>query len=248
MQEEMGCTMGQIEQLIRYAFWSSESSGIVIGMSGGIDSSVAATFCCRAIGGDRVLGLILPSIVTREEDIIDAEELCRTLGMEYRTFGVDPLLAGFATIPGYEESPYLRGNLMARIRMTVLYYFANRDNRIVCGTSNRTEYMIGYCTKFGDNAADIQPIIHLYKTDVYRIAEELRIPDSIRNKIPSAGLWEGQSDEQEIGLSYPIIDEALRTLEINGWKSRNSEEEKVLQMVRKSEHKRISAYHLTTIC
>jgi NAD+ synthase len=248
MQEEMGCTMGQIEQLIRYAFWSSESSGIVIGMSGGIDSSVAATFCCRAIGGNRVLGLILPSIVTREEDITDAEELCRTLGMEYRTFGVDPLLAGFATIPGYEESPYLRGNLMARIRMTVLYYFANRDNRIVCGTSNRTEYMIGYCTKFGDNAADIQPIIHLYKTDVYRIAEELRIPDSIRNKIPSAGLWEGQSDEQEIGLSYPIIDEALRTLEINGWKSRNSEEEKVLQMVRKSEHKRISAYHLTTIC
>jgi NAD+ synthase len=248
MQEEMGCTMGQIEQLIRYAFWSSGSSGIVIGMSGGIDSSVAATFCCRAIGGNRVLGLILPSIVTREEDITDAEELCRTLGMEYRTFGVDPLLAGFATIPGYEESPYLRGNLMARIRMTVLYYFANRDNRIVCGTSNRTEYMIGYCTKFGDNAADIQPIIHLYKTDVYRIAEELRIPDSIRNKIPSAGLWEGQSDEQEIGLSYPIIDEALRTLEINGWKSRNSEEEKVLQMVRKSEHKRISAYHLTTIC
>jgi NAD+ synthase len=248
MQEEMGCTMGQIEQLIRYAFWSSESSGIVIGMSGGIDSSVAATFCCRAIGGNRVLGLILPSIVTREEDITDAEELCRTLGMEYRTFGVDPLLAGFATIPGYEESPYLRGNLMARIRMTVLYYFANRDNRIVCGTSNRTEYLIGYCTKFGDNAADIQPIIHLYKTDVYRIAEELRIPDSIRNKIPSAGLWEGQSDEQEIGLSYPIIDEALRTLEINGWKSRNSEEEKVLQMVRKSEHKRISAYHLTTIC
>jgi NAD+ synthase len=248
MQEEMGCTMGQIEQLIRYAFWSSGSSGIVIGMSGGIDSSVAATFCCRAIGGDRVLGLILPSIVTREEDITDAEELCRTLGMEYRTFGVDPLLAGFATIPRYEESPYLRGNLMARIRMTVLYYFANRDNRIVCGTSNRTEYMIGYCTKFGDNAADIQPIIHLYKTDVYRIAEELRIPDSIRNKIPSAGLWEGQSDEQEIGLSYPIIDEALRTLEINGWKSRNSEEEKVLQMVRKSEHKRISAYHLTTIC
>jgi NAD+ synthase len=248
MQEEMGCTMGQIEQLIRYAFWSSGSSGIVIGMSGGIDSSVAATFCCRAIGGDRVLGLILPSIVTREEDITDAEELCRTLGMEYRTFGVDPLLAGFATIPRYEESPYLRGNLMARIRMTVLYYFANRDNRIVCGTSNRTEYLIGYCTKFGDNAADIQPIIHLYKTDVYRIAEELRIPDSIRNKIPSAGLWEGQSDEQEIGLSYPIIDEALRTLEINGWKSRNSEEEKVLQMVRKSEHKRISAYHLTTIC
>lgn len=248
MQEEMGCTIGQVEQLIRYAFWSSGSSGIVLGMSGGIDSSVAATFCCRAIGGDRVLGLILPSIVTREEDITDAQELCRALGMEYRTFGVDPLLAGFATIPGYEESPYLRGNLMARIRMTVLYYFANRDHRIVCGTSNRTEYLIGYCTKFGDNAADIQPIIHLYKTDVYRVAEELRIPDSIRNKVPSAGLWEGQSDEQEIGLSYQIIDEALRALEINGWKSRNSIEEKVLQMVRKSEHKRISAYHLTTIC
>jgi len=245
MEKENGCAMGRIEQLIRHAYWSSGSTGIVIGLSGGIDSAVAATMCCRAVGGERVLGLVLPSRVTRREDIEDAEEVGRRLRMECRIISIDPILDAYRAMPGYSESPYLLGNLMARTRMAVLYYHANRDRRLVCGTSNRTEYLLGYSTKFGDSAADIQPIIHLYKTEVFAIAETMDLPERVRKKPPSAGLWPGQRDEDEIGLTYREIDAALAALSRSGWKSRNEVEEKVLGMVRASEHKRLPPPGLT---
>jgi NAD+ synthase len=169
------------------------------------------------------------------------------LGMEHRIISIEPMLAGFRQLPGFAASPYLQGNLMARIRMSVLYYHANRDTRIVCGTSNRSEYMLGYCTKFGDNAADIQPILHLYKSDVYVMAKELMIPEKIIKKTPSAGLWEGQSDEKEIGLSYDQIDTALRALEGRNWEPENATEEKVLLLVKKSGHKRMDAPNLLAV-
>jgi NAD+ synthase len=154
------------------------------------------------------------------------------------------MLEGFKTMPDFKESRYLLGNLMARIRMTVLYYHANCEQKIVCGTSNRSEYMLGYCTKYGDNAADIQPLLHLYKTEIYDYAKELGIPELIMKKAPSAGLWEGQSDEEEIGLSYEKIDTSLRSLELHGWQATTPIEEKVLELVRKSEHKRLPAPNL----
>jgi NAD+ synthase len=157
------------------------------------------------------------------------------------------MLEGFRTMPEFKESRYLLGNLMARIRMAVLYYHANRDNSIVCGTSNRSEYMLGYCTKFGDNAADLQPLLHLYKTEVYAIAQELGISESIIKKTPSAGLWEGQSDEEEIGLSYAEIDHSLQSLELQGWKAATPGENKVLGLVKKSEHKRLLAPNLLAV-
>jgi NAD+ synthase len=167
--------------------------------------------------------------------------------MEHHIISIEPMLAGFRQIPGFAASPYLLGNLMARVRMTVLYYHANRDHRLVCGTSNRSEYMLGYCTKFGDNAADIQPILHLYKSDVYVMAKELGIPEPIIKKAPSAGLWEDQSDEKEIGLSYDQIDTALRALEDRDWQPENPTEEKVLLMVKKNGHKRIGAPNLLIV-
>ncbi len=239
MDQDTGCALGRIEQLIRHAYWSSGSSGIVIGLSGGIDSAVAATMCCRAVGGERVCALVLPSSVTLPEDIEDAEDICRRLRMECRVISIDPILDAYRTMPGYTESPYLRGNLMARTRMTILYYHANRDRRLVCGTSNRTEYLLGYSTKHGDSAADIQPIIHLYKTEVYALAETMDLPERVLKKPPSAGLWPGQRDEEEIGLTYTKIDAALAALSRSGWKSRDEVEEKVLTMVRAGEHKRL---------
>ncbi len=241
MDEDRGCAMGRIEQMIRYAVWNSGRERIVIGISGGIDSAVAAAFCCRAVGGKRVLGLTLPTAVTTEDDIADARLLCGELGMDHQIISIEPVLDAYRALPGFADSPYLLGNLMARTRMAVLYYHANRDGRLVCGTSNRTEYLLGYCTKFGDNAADIQPIMHLYKTEVYAYAKDLNIPESIIRKPPSAGLFPGQQDEREIGLTYPEIDAALRSLVQNGWKSTTPIEEKVLSLVRASEHKRLPA-------
>ena len=247
MTTELGCRMGQVEQMIRYAYWTSGSKGIVVGLSGGVDSAVAATFCCRAIGGEKVFGLSLPSSVSNPADIKDAAVLCKQFGMKHRVVNIEPMLEAFRTIPEFNESRYLLGNLMARTRMAVLYYHANRDHQIVCGTSNRSEYMLGYCTKFGDNAADLQPLLHLYKTEVYHYAEELGIPESIIKKAPSAGLWEGQSDEEEIGLSYAEIDHSLRALELQGWTAATPTEEKVLVFVKKSEHKRLLAPNLLAV-
>jgi NAD+ synthase len=239
--------MGKVEQMIRYAYWTSGCKGIVVGLSGGVDSAVAATFCCRAIGGEKVLGLSLPASVSNPADIKDAAALCKQIGMMHRVVSIEPMLEGFRTMPEFKESRYLLGNLMARIRMAVLYYHANRDRKIVCGTSNRSEYMLGYCTKFGDNAADLQPLLHLYKTEVYAIAQELGIPESIIKKTPSAGLWEGQSDEEEIGLSYAEIDHSLQALELQGWTAATPTEEKVLGLVKKSEHKRLLAPNLLAV-
>lgn len=246
MDDGLGCRMGRVEQMVRYAYWNSGCKGIVIGVSGGVDSAVAAAFCCRAIGPENVLGLSLPTSVSNPADLTDAASLCSRLGMEHRAINIDPILEGFRTLPGFVGTPYLLGNLMARVRMSVLYYHANRDNRLVCGTSNRSEYMLGYCTKYGDNAADFQPILHLYKSEVYLMAEELEIPEPIIRKAPSAGLWEGQSDEKEIGLSYPEIDASLAALERQQWRAETPTEEKVLALVKRSGHKRMAAPSLLT--
>ena len=247
MITEPGCRMGQIEQMIRYAYWTSGCTGIVVGLSGGVDSAVAAAFCCRAIGAEKVLGLSLPSSISNPADTKDAAALCEQMGMIHRIISIEPILEGFRTMPEFKESRYLIGNLMARTRMAVLYYHANRDRKIVCGTSNRSEFMLGYCTKYGDNAADLQPLLHLYKSEVYEYADELGIPKSIINKAPSAGLWEGQRDEEEIGLSYAEIDHSLQALELKGWTAATPTEEKVLELVKKSEHKRIPAPNLLAV-
>ena len=163
MTVDCGCGLGRIEQMIRFTVWNSGAAGVVIGVSGGVDSAVAAAMCCKALSGENVLGLTLPSAITSDADIRDAADLCLELGMRHEIISIEPFLDTYRKLPGFTGTSYILGNLMARTRMAILYYYANRDNRLVCGTSNRTEYMLGYTTKFGDNAADFQPILHLYK-------------------------------------------------------------------------------------
>ncbi len=242
----IGCEIERIEQMIRHTVWSGGAKGIVIGISGGIDSAVAAVLCRGAVGAEKVLGLTLPSQTTGAGDIEDAKMLCEAFGIQHRIISIEPVLNAFSSMPDFEATPFLLGNIMARVRMTTLYYHANRTQSLVCGTSNRSEYMIGYCTKYGDNAADLQPILHLYKTEIFELAAELGIPESIRKKPPSAGLWYGQSDEEELGMSYQEIDAALRNLERTGWRPETENEERVMARVKSSMHKRMPAPHLLT--
>ena len=241
-----GCALVRIEQMLRHAFWESGAEGVVVGVSGGVDSAVAAAVCARALGPESVLALSLPSAVSAPDDLEDAAELCRRLGCEHRVVPIEPMLAAYRGLPDYVDSPYLLGNLMARTRMAVLYYYANRDRRLVCGTSNRTEYLLGYFTKWGDGAGDLEPLLHLYKREVYRLARELDLPERILAKPPSAGLWPGQQDEKELGLSYAAVDDALEALAAHGWQAETPVEEKVLARVKASGHKRREALSLLT--
>ena len=239
-----GCALVRIEQMLRHAFWEAGAEGVVVGVSGGVDSAVAAAVCARALGPESVLALSLPSAVSAPEDLEDAAELCRRLGCEHRAVPIEGVLEAYRGLPGFEETPYLLGNLMARTRMAVLYYYANRDRRLVCGTSNRTEYLLGYSTKWGDSAADLQPLLHLYKHEVYRLARELALPARILEKPPSAGLWPGQQDEKELGLSYAAIDAALAALAAHDWQAETPVEEQVLARVKATGHKRREAVSL----
>jgi len=241
-----GCALNRIEQLVRHAYWEAGADGVVVGVSGGVDSAVAAAVCVRALGPESVLALSLPCAVSASADLEDAAELCRRLGCEHRVVPIEPVVAAYRSLPDFVDSPYLLGNLMARTRMVVLYYHANRDHRLVCGTSNRTEYLLGYFTKWGDGAGDVEPLLHLYKRDVYRLARELDLPERILAKPPSAGLWYGQQDETELGLSYDAIDDALAALAAHEWWAETPVEEKVLARVKASGHKRREALSLLT--
>lgn len=191
-------------------------SGIVVGISGGIDSALTATLAVKAMGKDRVLGIHMPeSNLTPAADSEDAKTLADWLGIEYRTIDISGIISAFmAAVPESESADRLtRGNLKARTRMSLLYFHANRLNRMVIGTGNKTEILLGYYTKYGDGGVDLEPIGGLYKTEVWELSRRLGIPEPLITKKPSAGLWAGQTDEAELGISYVKVDEVLRMIE-----------------------------------
>jgi len=235
----IGCEIIKIKDLIRNAIWTSDAQGIVLGISGGIDSAVACALSVKAISAERVTGVYMPISSNSKEDADDAKLLCNQLGVELQTIPLTKVHKAFLDTENIiKEPPILAGNIAARLRMTALYNIAAAKKSLVCGTSNKTEYMIGYSTKWGDGAADIQPLLHLYKREIYQIAAELNIPQSIINKAPSAGFFSGQTDEKEIGLTYEELDRALINLEENDFNPKTEIESKVLSLVKSSEHKR----------
>ncbi len=192
-------------------------SGAVVALSGGIDSSLVLTLTVEALGKDRVLALLMPEYrVTPTRDLEDARRLVQLLQVPHREIAINEAVEWFAQfLPGSPDTPGFRmalANVKPRIRMILNYFFANLDGRLVVGTSNKTELLLGYGTKYGDMAADIYPIGDLYKTQVWQLAEFVGIPTDIVRKAPTAGLWVGQTDEAELGYTYEQIDRVLYAL------------------------------------
>lgn len=178
-------------------------------MSGGIDSTLVAYLACEAVGKDKVFGIIMPSTTTPTEDKLHGTEIAQHLGISYKEIAIDSVLNEFLSVTQLDNDDLAIGNLKARIRMSIIYYYANAKNYLVSGTGNKSEILIGYFTKHGDGACDIEPIGDLYKTDVYKLSKYLDVPQEIIDKPPRAGLWNNQTDEDEIGMSYDIIDQIL---------------------------------------
>ena len=192
------------------------AEGIVLGISGGVDSSTAAALSALAIGGEKVLGLIMPEEETyNPKDIEDAKRVAEKFGIKTEIIDISNILKAFYTaIPNFNEQDKVsKGNIKARTRMVCIYYYANSQNRIVVGSSDKSETMMGYFTKWGDVAADISPLMDLYKTQVRKLALHIGVPKEIALKPSTPALWPNQTAEQELGIKYEVLDLILYGLE-----------------------------------
>jgi NAD+ synthase len=185
----------------------------VIGVSGGVDSALCLKLVTDALGPDKVTGLLMPEKgVSSEENLRHAKALCEFLKVDYHVIFINKFLTDFISLP-WQPNELAQINIKARIRMILLYNFANTDNALVIGTSNKTELALGYGTKYGDLGADLELIGDLFKEEVYQMAEHVGLPDEFLTKTPSAELYPGQTDEEEIGLTYKEMDAVLKHLE-----------------------------------
>lgn len=227
----------RVVKWIRERVKKAGAKGIVVGLSGGVDSSVAAALSKEAVGKNNLLALFMPCR-SDPRDLQDAKDVAVKLGIKSKTINLSKpyndlikILPRAGRMAGY--------NLKPRLRMLTLYYFANKLQYLVCGTGNKSELMMGYFTKFGDGGADILPLGGLLKAQVKKLAQELNIPRRIIEKAPSAGLWSGQTDEKEMGITYAELDDILERLEEN--KKQLAAKEKVKQVrkkIKESGHKR----------
>lgn len=206
----------RVKYFIKNYVEKSGARGIVLGLSGGVDSSTAAAVSALAIGGENVLGLVMPEEETRNPlDIQHAKMVAEKFSFPTETIDITPITrAHYQSLPIYDpEDRVSNGNIKARTRMVCLYYYANRLNRIVVGSSDKSETMIGYFTKWGDAAADISPLMDLYKTQVRKLALHIGVPQEIAMKPSSPMLWPGHLAEEEIGVKYETLDLILYGLE-----------------------------------
>ncbi len=206
----------RISRFIKEYVENAGAEGIMLGLSGGIDSATTAAISSLSIGGSKVTGLLLPEKETyNTTDIDDAKFVAEKYGLKSQICDITPVLEGFyKTIPIFDQADKLcKGNIKARTRMIYLYYYANKRNKIVCGSSDKSETMMGYFTKWGDVAADISPLMDLYKTQVRKLAEHLGIPPELAAKPSTPALWPNQLAETELGIEYETLDLILYGLE-----------------------------------
>lgn len=217
----------------------------IVGVSGGIDSAVVLALLQRALGSEHTFGLLMPYKLSSHESFKDGKDLCEQLNVRYEVVHISPSVDSyFEHFP--TDNKVLIGNKCARERMSILYDFSSRKKALVAGTSNKSELLIGYSTIFGDSAAAFLPLGDLYKTQVFVLARHLNIPEKIILKKPSADLWQDQTDEGEIGITYKELDEILYRLVDLRWKSGEIEKagyskqaiERIKSMIINSQYKR----------
>lgn len=198
-------------QFVRDGVRSSGFERILLGLSGGVDSAVVAAIAARALGPQNVLGVLMPHRQSSPASTRDAQAVAVACAIRHETVDITPIVDGFIAAAGETDRVRL-GNVMARARMVVLYDRSARDGALVLGTSNKTELMLGYGTLHGDLASALNPVGDLYKTYIWQLAEHLKLPESVVRKAPSADLWEGQTDEGELGFAYRDADRLLYQL------------------------------------
>jgi NAD+ synthase len=234
---------------------SAGADGAVIGLSGGIDSTLTAHLAVEALGPDRVHGLVMPSDVNTEGNMTDAERVAEMLDISYDVIDIEPIVDAFVeAFPADDTETRLdgdlqmaAGNVRVRTRAVLNYFVANAENRIVLGTGNRSEALAGYYTKYGDQAVDCNPIGNLYKQQVRQLAAHVGVPEDLVTKTPSAEMWLGQTDEAEMGLTYDTLD-AILALHVDGPLSKSAtvrelgvteaQIDRVVELYERSEHKR----------
>jgi NAD+ synthase len=201
----------QIANWLRKHLARAGADGFVFGLSGGVDSAVVAALAVKAVGSESVLAAILPC----HSEPIDArlaQEMIDTFAMPSVTVNLDDAFDALTENLPPTEHRLATANIKPRLRMTVLYYLAQTHNYLVLGSGNKTELMVGYFTKYGDGGADLLPLGDLYKTQAWNLARDLGVPSKVIERAPSAGLWPGQTDEEELGITYEELDRVLAAI------------------------------------
>jgi len=214
--DELAAVREHVESFIEARMDAAGAERAVLGLSGGVDSTTTAYLAVDALGADAVHGLVMPGEVSDADNMSDAERVAETLGIEYDVLEINPIVDEFLNaVPEAEGDTVAVGNARARTRAVLNYLVANHESGLVLGTGNRTEAAIGYFTKYGDGAVDCHPLGNLYKQQVRQLAADLGAADDLVEKTPTAGLWAGQTDEEEIGMDYDTLD-AIVALTIDG--------------------------------
>jgi len=193
---------------------NAHSDSVVLGLSGGVDSAVAAVLCQKVFGKKRTHCLFLPDETTPEKDRHDVAVLAKDFDLTVEEQDITDIVNDFLYQTQSSKDKLVKANVKARLRMVMLYAYANKTKSLVCGTSNKSELLIGYFTKYGDGGVDFMPLGDLYKTQLWQIARTLQLPKCMIEKPPTAGLWKGQTDEKELNMTYDTLDQILAGLEL----------------------------------
>ena len=237
-----------IENFLEEQMEKNRSEGLILGLSGGIDSAVLAYICKRKFP-DKTIAIVMPdTAITPKIETEDALKMVSLTGIQYKLIDINPIVNEYSMY--LEPNERAKGNLRARVRTNILYYYANAKNYLVLGSSDKSEYLIGYFTKFGDGASDITPIVSLYKLQVREIAKYLGVPENVITKKSSPHLWKDHEAENELGVSYEEVDSILYCLFEKKLSAQETQEltgiemstiEKIQELNKNSEHKRLPA-------